>query len=255
MRSPPTRHCASSSPTTWGSIPAPRSGGCTPSSCSRTRPWTGHRRGPRPSSTAPAAVGAAGSDGRAADHPLLGRDAEVDVLERAVHRSAGGHGAVWVVSGEAGIGKTRLAQEVAARARASGTTVAVGQTNETSDSSPYWPWAQVLRNLPGVPGDGPAGVVMGRPTARTSRRRRCTTRWLTSSPTRPRRRGTCWSCWRTCTGRTRRASRSCRRWPDGPTTPRWCCCARTAWRTPSPRARSGRCWPGWPGRPPPSACG
>ena len=43
----------------------------------------------------------------------------------------------------------------------SGTAVAVGQANETSDSTPYWPWAQVLRNLPGVPGDGPAGVVMG----------------------------------------------------------------------------------------------
>ena len=93
------------------------------------------------------------------------------VLEQAVRRSADGHGAVWVLSGEAGIGKTRLAQEVAARARAAGATVAVGQANETSDSSPYWPWAQVLRNLPGVPGDGPAGVVMGTadgwPRART----------------------------------------------------------------------------------------
>jgi DNA-binding SARP family transcriptional activator/tetratricopeptide (TPR) repeat protein len=97
----------------------------------------------------------------AGEPPLLGRDAEVDVLERAVRRSAHGHGAVWVVSGEAGIGKTRLAQEVAARTRAAGTAVAVGQTNETSDSTPYWPWSQVLRNLPGVPGDGPAGVVMG----------------------------------------------------------------------------------------------
>jgi DNA-binding SARP family transcriptional activator len=98
---------------------------------------------------------------RPEDHPLLGREAELGVLEQAVRRSAHGHGAVWVVSGEAGIGKTRLVQEVTATARASGTTVAVGQTNETSDSSPYWPWAQVLRNLPGIPGDGPAGVVMG----------------------------------------------------------------------------------------------
>jgi DNA-binding SARP family transcriptional activator len=109
----------------------------------------------------PAATGAAEGTLRADEHRLLGRETEVDVLERAVRRSRDGHGAVWVVSGEAGIGKTRLVQEVAARARESGTTVAVGQTNETSDSSPYWPWAQVLRNLPGIPGDGPAGVVMG----------------------------------------------------------------------------------------------
>ncbi|WP_457189819.1 BTAD domain-containing putative transcriptional regulator [Nocardioides sp. P5_E3] len=104
---------------------------------------------------------AAGTTGPAGRHPLLGRDAEVDLLERAVRRGAQGHGAVWVVSGEAGIGKTRLVEEVAARTRAAGTVVAVGRTNETSDGTPYWPWAQVLRNLPGVPGDGPAGVVMG----------------------------------------------------------------------------------------------
>ncbi|RYC14316.1 AfsR/SARP family transcriptional regulator [Nocardioides zhouii] len=110
---------------------------------------------------APAPAGAAEGTRPADQHPLLGRDTEVDVLERAVRRSTDGHGGVWVVSGEAGIGKTRLVQEVAARARESGATVAVGQTNETSDSSPYWPWAQVLRNLPGIPGDGPAGVVMG----------------------------------------------------------------------------------------------
>lgn len=109
--------------------------------------------------------GAAAGPTRAArpagEHPLLGRDAEVDLLERTVRRSADGHGAVWLVSGEAGIGKTRLVQEVAARTRAAGSTVAVGHTNETSDSTPYWPWSQVVRTLPGVPGDGPVGVVMG----------------------------------------------------------------------------------------------
>ena len=110
---------------------------------------------------APAPVGAEQDNRRSEDQPLLGREADLDVLEQAVRRSTNGHGAVWVVSGEAGIGKTRLVQEVAARARASGTTVAVGQSNETSDSSPYWPWAQVLRSLPGIPGDGAAGIVMG----------------------------------------------------------------------------------------------
>ena len=104
---------------------------------------------------------APGAARRPEEHPLLGREAEVDLLERSVRRSAEGPGAVWVVSGEAGIGKTRLVQEVAARTRAHGSAVAVGHANETSDSSPYWPWAQVLRNLPGIPGDGPAGVLMG----------------------------------------------------------------------------------------------
>ncbi len=104
------------------------------------------------------AVGAGGPPG---DRPLLGRESELGTLEQAVRRSADGQGAVWVLSGEAGIGKTRLTREVAARTRALGATVAVGQAHETSDSTPYWPWAQVVRTLPGISGDGPAGVLMG----------------------------------------------------------------------------------------------
>ena len=92
---------------------------------------------------------------------LLGRDRELATLEQAVDRTAGGHGGVWVLSGEAGIGKTRLAQEVVRRARAVGTVVAEGRAQETSDSAPYWLWGQVLRNLPAVPREGPVGVLLG----------------------------------------------------------------------------------------------
>ena len=92
---------------------------------------------------------------------LLGRDRELATLEQAVDRTAGGHGGVWVLSGEAGIGKTQLAQEVVRRARAVGTVVAEGRAQETSDSAPYWLWGQVLRNLPAVPREGPVGVLLG----------------------------------------------------------------------------------------------
>ncbi len=103
----------------------------------------------------------AGDARPAGERVLLGRDAEVGALDAAVRRTAEGQGGVWVLSGEAGIGKTRLVQEVAARARASGTVVAVGQTDEASDNTPYWPWGQVFRNLPGISREGPVGVVTG----------------------------------------------------------------------------------------------
>ncbi len=112
-------------------------------------------------SASPTRTGARGRTQPAGDRLLLGREAEMAALEGAVRRTAEGHGGVWVLSGEAGIGKTRLVQELAVRARSSGTVVAVGQTDETSDSAPYWPWGQVFRNLPGVPRDGAVGVVMG----------------------------------------------------------------------------------------------
>jgi predicted ATPase len=41
---------------------------------------------------------------------LLERDTELDVLEAALRRAAGGAGSVVLVAGEAGIGKTSLVQ-------------------------------------------------------------------------------------------------------------------------------------------------
>lgn len=49
--------------------------------------------------------------------------------------------------GEPGIGKTRLAQELAGIALAGGTTVAWGRCAEAEGSPAFWPWRQVLRSL------------------------------------------------------------------------------------------------------------
>ncbi|MGZ4665836.1 MAG: AAA family ATPase [Frankiaceae bacterium] len=49
--------------------------------------------------------------------------------------------------GEPGIGKTRLAQEFARVALATGTAVSWGRCIEAQGTPPFWPWRQVLRSL------------------------------------------------------------------------------------------------------------
>ena len=51
---------------------------------------------------------------------FVGRAREVAELERALEAAHGGCGLTVLVAGEAGIGKTRLASELARRARAEG---------------------------------------------------------------------------------------------------------------------------------------
>ncbi|SNS96329.1 Transcriptional regulatory protein, C terminal [Geodermatophilus saharensis] len=85
---------------------------------------------------------------------LVGRDAHLRVVDEALAGTASGRGRVVLVAGEPGIGKTRLAEEAARRARGSGVTVAWGRSDQDAGAPPFWPWTQVLRDLLG---DGPAG--------------------------------------------------------------------------------------------------
>lgn len=57
---------------------------------------------------------------------------------------------LWLVTGEAGIGKTRLVREVADRATAAGHRVLWGQCWDEAGTPPFWPWTQVVRQLRGV---------------------------------------------------------------------------------------------------------
>ncbi len=78
---------------------------------------------------------------------LVGRAPQLDALERALAHARAGRGRLVLLSGEAGIGKTRLAEELAARARARDWAVAWGRAYETEGAPPFWPWVQVVRSL------------------------------------------------------------------------------------------------------------
>lgn len=78
---------------------------------------------------------------------IVGRSAELAVGERAIARVAGGEGTLLMLSGDAGVGKTRLARAIGEVAAARGMRVVWGRAWESGGAPSYWPWIQVFRAL------------------------------------------------------------------------------------------------------------
>src|SRR5215468_2779740 len=76
---------------------------------------------------------------------LVGRDGELGELLAGLDDAASGRGRLFLLAGEPGIGKSRLADEAAARARDRGFKVAWGRCWEAGGAPAYWPWVQSLR--------------------------------------------------------------------------------------------------------------
>ncbi|HEY0889466.1 MAG TPA: BTAD domain-containing putative transcriptional regulator, partial [Nocardioides sp.] len=77
--------------------------------------------------------------------PLVGREEQLAEIDRAVARGLAGEPTVVAVTGEAGIGKTRLVEE--AVAHASGATVGFGRCWDHDGAPAFWPWEQALSDL------------------------------------------------------------------------------------------------------------
>ena len=78
---------------------------------------------------------------------LVGRDDELGELLAGLDEAAAGTGRLFLLAGDPGIGKSRLAGEVAARARDRGIKVVWGRCWEAGGAPAYWPWVQALRAL------------------------------------------------------------------------------------------------------------
>ncbi|MCT9929789.1 AAA family ATPase [Planotetraspora sp. A-T 1434] len=115
----------------------------------------------------------AGAGGRV----MAGRREELAALDHLLDEVSAGRPGFALITGEPGIGKSRLAEEMAGRARERGHAVAIGRCPAAGKTPAFWPWTQLLRHLTGVtplpaaqagqtpPALGVAGVPDSRPIA------------------------------------------------------------------------------------------
>ena len=88
--------------------------------------------------------------GRSPTRPFVGREQELADLASALEEAGAGRGSLVLLTGEPGIGKTRLLSELARIAAVrSSARVVTGRCWEEGGAPPYWPWTQVVRGVGG----------------------------------------------------------------------------------------------------------
>jgi len=76
--------------------------------------------------------------------PFVGRESERAELRRCLDQAARGQGTLVMIGGEPGVGKTRLAEELAAEARQRGLLALTGHCYEMEGAPPYIPFVEML---------------------------------------------------------------------------------------------------------------
>ena len=76
---------------------------------------------------------------------FVGREREMQTLRSRIDEAIDGRGSLVLVSGEPGIGKTRLLTEASKYAESKEMTVLWGRCWEGEGAPAFWPWVQILR--------------------------------------------------------------------------------------------------------------
>ncbi|HTE63439.1 MAG TPA: AAA family ATPase, partial [Solirubrobacteraceae bacterium] len=118
----------------------------------------------RAAPTIPARRWPAPLDAARGRHAFVGRADEAARLHRAWREAAGGSRRLVALTGEAGIGKTRLAAELAGHAHADGAVVLYGRFEEEAPA-PYQPVVQMLRGWAGGASLAPLAERLGQRAA------------------------------------------------------------------------------------------
>jgi hypothetical protein len=112
------------------------------------------REAPGAAETAPVLTRPARTRASGGLAPLIGREQELEALRERLEMAAGGECHLVLISGEAGIGKTRLVEEIERAALESGIEVLHGRCIEMNQAFPYNAYSEViqehLRRRPGA---------------------------------------------------------------------------------------------------------
>ena len=79
---------------------------------------------------------------------LVGREREQALLAKHFSAALAGRGSLVLIGGEAGIGKTALAEAVAREAAGQGALVLIGRCYDLTETPPYGPWIEVFEQIP-----------------------------------------------------------------------------------------------------------
>lgn len=77
---------------------------------------------------------------------IVGRSAELAAVMDSLENALEGRASVVLLAGDAGIGKTRILEELARLAGTRSVPVVWGRATNAEGAPPFWPWRQVLRS-------------------------------------------------------------------------------------------------------------
>jgi DNA-binding winged helix-turn-helix (wHTH) protein/tetratricopeptide (TPR) repeat protein len=87
------------------------------------------------------------ADGASGSTSFVGREVELAKLSEIFEDASNARSKFVSISGEPGIGKSRLAEEFAAISRTAGALVAVGRCREEEGAPSFWPFVQIAKQL------------------------------------------------------------------------------------------------------------